>query len=84
MQDSIEALNIKKSDKPNEKNYQVWEKKYIEVPNVTGKKLKDVKSSLISFDVQYTRSGNTIIFQSPSHGERVLEGSKIRILLSDK
>ena len=84
MQDSIEALNIEKSDKPNEKNYQVWEKKYIEVPNVTGKKLKDVKSSLISFDVQYTGSGNTIIFQSPSHGERVLEGSKIRILLSDK
>ena len=84
LEDTITALNIEKSDKPNEKNYQFWEKKYIEVPNVVNQKLDDVKDKLNTFEVQYTGSGDYIIFQSPSNGERVLEGSKIRILLSDK
>ena len=84
LEDSITALNISKSDKPKEKNYQFWEKKYINVPNVVNKKLDDVKNELEKFEVQYTGSGEYIIFQSPSSNERVLEGSRIRILLSDK
>ena len=84
MEDSITALNIPKSDKVIEKNYQFWEKKYVEVPDVTSKKLSEVKSLLTPFDVQYTGSGDYIVFQSPSNKERVLEGSKIRILLQDK
>ena len=59
-------------------------KKYAEVPNVVNQKLSDVKGSLQKFDVQYTGSGEYILFQSPSAGERVYEGSKIRILLGDK
>ena len=84
LEDSITALNIQKSEEIHEKNYQFWEKKYIEVPDVTNKKLSEVKSLLASFDVQYTGSGDYIVFQSPSNGERLLEGSKIRILLQDK
>ena len=84
LEDSISALNIEKRDLVVEKNYQYWEKKYVEVPDVTGKKLSEVKSLLKSFDVQYTGSGDYIAFQSPSTGERLLEGSKIRILLQDK
>ena len=84
LEDSITALNIEKSDEIIEKNYQVWDKKYVEVPNVVNQKLSDVKQSLQKFDVTYSGVGNTIIFQSPSAKERVLEGSRIRILLSDK
>ena len=83
LEDSINALNIPKSDEIIDKNYQFWEKKYVEVPDVTGKKLSEVKSLLTPFEVQYTGTGEYIIFQSPSNKERVLEGSKIRILLSD-
>lgn len=84
MEDAITALDIPKSEEVIEKNYQFWEKKYVEVPDVTGKKLSEVKSLLAPFDVQYTGSGDYIVFQSPSNKERVLEGSKIRILLQDK
>lgn len=84
LEDSITALDIKKSDGASEKNYQSWDKKYTTIPNVANKKLSDVKDSLQKFDVQYTGSGNYILFQSPSAGERVYEGSKIRILLGDK
>ena len=83
LEDSITALKIPKSDEPKEKNYQFWEKKYVTVPNVINKKLSDVKEELLPFEVQYTSSGDYIIFQSPSAGERILEGSKIRILLGN-
>ena len=84
LEDSINALNIPKSEDAKEKNYQLWDKRYAEVPNVVNQKLSDVKGSLQKFDVQYTGSGEYILFQSPSAGERVYEGSKIRILLGDK
>lgn len=84
LEDCITALDIKKREGASEKNYQFWEKKYVTIPDVMNQKLSDVKSSLNSFDVQYTGSGDYIVFQSPSAGERVLEGSKIRILLGDK
>ena len=84
MEDIIPALNIKKSTKTTEKNYQFWEKKYVTVPDVTGKKLNNVKNSLYGFDINYTGSGEYIKLQSPKAGERVLEGSKIRLLLGDK
>ncbi len=84
MEDIIPALDIKKSKKNKEKKYQLWEKKYVTVPNVTGKKLDKVKGLLYGFDVKYTGTGDVVKFQSPKAGERVPEGSKIRILLSDK
>ena len=78
------VVYIPKSEDAKEKNYQLWDKRYAEVPNVVNQKLSDVKGSLQKFDVQYTGSGEYILFQSPSAGERVYEGSKIRILLGDK
>lgn len=84
LEDVITALDIPKSKTNTEKNYQLWEKKYVTVPDVTGKKLENVKGSLYGFDVNYTGSGEYIKYQSPEAGERVLEGSKIRILLGDK
>lgn len=83
LEDCITALDIEKSEGASEKNYQFWEKKYVTIPNVTNQKLSDVKGSLRSFDIQYTGSGEYVLFQSPSAGERVLEGSKIRILLGN-
>lgn len=83
LEDSITALNIKKRKDASEKNYQFWEKKYVEVPNLIGQNYDKIKFNLGSFDVQYSGSGNNIIYQSPKAGERVLEGSKIRILLGN-
>ena len=84
LEDAIDALNIEKRKTKTEKKYQLWEKKYVTVPNVTGKKLSKVKGKLYGYDVKYTGSGDYIKYQSPKAGERVLEGSKIRILLGDK
>ena len=38
---------------------------------------------LKDFSLEYSGTGKKIIYQSPKKGTRVLEGSKIRILLGD-
>ena len=81
--DSIDALNIKKPDGAKEKNYQPWDKKYLTVPDLVGKKYDDIKYKLEGFTLEFSGSGKKIIYQSPIKGERVLEGSKIRIMLGD-
>ena len=81
--DSIDALNIEKPKGAKEKNYQAWDKKYVTVPNLIGKEYNDIRFSLEGFTLEYSGTGKNIIHQSPKGGERVLEGSKIRILLGD-
>lgn len=81
--DSIDALNIEKPTGATEKNYQPWDKKYVTVPNLIGKEYNEVRFSLEGFTLEYSGSGKKIIYQSPSAGDRVFEGSKIRILLGD-
>ena len=81
--DSIDALNISKPKDAKEKKYQLWDKKYVTVPNLVGKNYNDIRFKLEGFTIEYTGNGNKIIYQSPKAGERVFEGSKIRILLGD-
>lgn len=83
LNDAIYALDIKKPDNASEKKYQLWDKKYVTVPNLVGKKYNDIRFKLEGFTVEYSGSGSKIIYQSPKAGERVYEGSKIRILLGD-
>ena len=81
--DSIDALNIDKPKDAQEKKYQLWDKKYVTVPNLVGKNYNDIRFKIEGFTIEYTGSGSKIIYQSPKAGERVFEGSKIRILLGD-
>lgn len=81
--DSIDALGIKKPKGAKEKNYQPWDKKYVTVPDLIGKNYNDIRFKLEGFTIEYSGSGKKIIYQSPKAGERIVEGSKIRILLGD-
>ena len=81
--DVINALNIEKRADGMEKEYMFYDKKYIEVPEVIGMNLKDAKEKLKNFEIQYSGVGSIILEQSPNGGERLLEGSKVRVLLGD-
>ncbi len=81
--DSISILNIKKSKKAAEKKYQFNEKKYIEVPNFVGKNISELGKINNGLLIEYTGTGKRVIYQSIKSKERVLEGSKIRVLLGD-
>ena len=81
--DSIDILNIQKPDGASEKNYQPWDIKYVTVPDLVGKSYDDIRFNLEGFTIEYSGTGKNIIYQSPEPGTRVLENSKIRILLGE-
>ena len=81
MLDAIEALGIEKQDGGTEKEYQWYDKKYFDVPNVKGMSKKEASSSLSNFVVEYSGSGDTVISQSPEEGTRIMEGEKVRLYL---
>lgn len=83
LESAIEALDIEQRDNPEDKNYQVGEKVYYEVPNVIGMEVSDAMNLLSNFQVEFSGSGKKVISISPDVGERLLEESTLRILLGD-
>jgi len=83
MQDIIDEFNIEKSDYTLEKEYFWYDTKYMKVPLVVGSKLKDIKSQLKGFTINYSGKGETIKKVSPSEGTILPVGSTLKILLGD-
>lgn len=83
MKDIITELEIEKSEYTLEKEYFWYDTKYATVPEVTGTKLKEVKSQLKAFKINYSGNGNIIKKISPNPGTILPEGSTIKILLSN-
>ena len=81
--DAIEALNIEKREGGTEKRYNYLDIKYHEVNNVVGMTKNEAIKELKSFKVEYTGTGSKVIYQSPSAGERILEGESVRLLLGE-
>lgn len=81
--DSANILGIEKRAEVIEKNYNYLEKKYVEVPNVTGMNANDALKLLKSFKVTFTGNGNIIKYQSIKAKERVYEGETIKLLLTN-
>lgn len=81
--DAIDILGIEKRDTQIEKNYNWNDKKYYLVPNVIGLTAKEAQEELKNFQIEYSGKGETIVEQSPKAGERILEGEKVRLLLTE-
>lgn len=81
--DIIDALGIEKQEGAIEKVKQWDDPIYYVVPNVIGKTSKEATRELYPLEVEYTGTGNKVIEQSPSAGEKVLSTSKVRLLLGD-
>ncbi len=81
--DCINALEIKKRDGGSEKKYRWTDRKYYTVPDVVGLTREEGIELLKFFQIEYSGSGSLIIEQSPKGGERILEGEKVRLLLSE-
>ncbi|MFA5602729.1 MAG: stage V sporulation protein D [Bacilli bacterium] len=81
--DSMSVLGIEKREGGMEKEYQWFDKKYYDVPDVVGLKVKDAMELLNHFQVEFSGSGDKVINQSPEAGNRLTEGSKIRLLVGN-
>lgn len=81
--DIIEALDIPKQEGQLIKDYTWEDKVYYEVPNVVGKTVKDAKKELTNFQIEYVGTGEYVVHQSPTGGERAPQDSTIVLLLGD-
>ena len=64
------------------REYTWLDTKYIKLPDVVGMNLKDVKSLLKNFSVEYSGSGETVISQAPNGNTYVKEGSIVKLMLN--
>jgi stage V sporulation protein D (sporulation-specific penicillin-binding protein) len=81
--DCMGILGIEKRKGGMEKEYQWFDKKYYDVPDVVGLKIKEAMELLGHFQVEFSGSGDRVIKQSPEAGNRLTEGSKIRLLIGN-
>lgn len=81
--DIIDALDIGKQEGQLIKDYTWEDKVYYEVPNVVGKSIKEAKKELNNFKIEYVGSGDTVLYQTPTAGERAPADSTIVLLLGE-
>ena len=81
--DIISIKELPKAKEVTPREYTWLDKKYIELPNVVGKTKKEATSLLKQFKIEYSGTGDNIIYQSPQGGLYIEEGSTIKILLNN-
>ena len=81
--DAINILDIEKPDDASEKRYQYYDKKYVTVPDVVNLSLNEAMKNLKSFKVEYSGSGEKVVYQTPSKDTRIYEGETVKLLLGD-
>ncbi len=78
---AISALNIEQRYDGMLKEYNYGDKKYYTVPNVIGMETKEAVFNLKPFKVEFSGSGNKVIYQSPNANSYIQEGEVIRLML---
>jgi stage V sporulation protein D (sporulation-specific penicillin-binding protein) len=81
--DIIDILDIEKSAGGVSKAYNYYDRKYAVVPNVLNMTVKDAIKSLSSFKVEFSGSGEKVIYQSPQSFTSLYEGDTVRLMLGN-
>ena len=79
--DCINALNIKPSKGGFDKKYNWNDKKSYIVNDVVGMSVNEAIKELKHFKVEYSGSGTKVIYQSPTKGTKLTEGSTIKLMV---
>lgn len=78
----IDILGIEESESEIERIYELWDVKYYSVPDVTGMTLREARNTLYpNFKIEYTGTGEKVIYQSPSANEFVKSGGSVKVML---
>ena len=78
---AIDILNIEPRLDGMEKEYTWLDQKYSILPNVVGLSKEEATKALKNYKIEYSGTGDTVIYMSPSAGYYVKEGETIMILL---
>ncbi len=83
MESAIEILKIQPSLEGMPKEYNWYDIKYVVVPDVIGKDIKEAQKLLKQFKLEYSGQGSKIIYQSPKANYYAKDGSTIMLMLGD-
>lgn len=79
---AIDILEIEKDYDGIPKEYTWLDTKYVVVPDVVGKSVSDAKKELKGFKIEYTGSGENVLYQSPEAGSYAPDGGTIVLMLN--
>ena len=79
---AIDILDIEPDTEGIPKEYTWLDTKYVVVPDVVGLSLDEAKSSLKGFNIEYSGSGETVVYQSPAGGMYAKEGGTVVLMLN--
>ena len=82
MKNIISIKNIQPSKEVTPKEYTWLDIKYSKLPNVIGMNLEDAKKQLKNYKIEYSGSGEKIIYQEPEPEIYVKENSIIKLFLN--
>lgn len=82
-EDIISIKNLQPAKEVTPREYTWLDKKYIQLPDATGSTKDEAIKMLKQFKVEFSGTGDNVIYQSPSGGLYVEEGSSIKILLGN-
>jgi len=83
MEDSLRALEVKPRKNQIEKETTWTDPVLVEVPDVVGLTKNELAQQLVSLKLEVSGEGNVVIDQAPDAGQKVEEGTPLRILLGD-
>lgn len=78
---AIDILDIAPDPEGIPKEYTWLDTKYVTVPDVTGLSLEEAKTTLKGFTLEYSGSGNTVVYQTPNGGMYAKEGGTVVLML---
>ena len=78
---AIPALGIKSSTEGMAKEYNWMDVKYHQIPDVAGKSLDEAKEILRGYSLEYSGTGETVMYQTPEANSYVKEGGTVKLLL---
>lgn len=81
MLSAIDILDIEPSKEGMAKEYTWLDKKYNILPNVVGMSKEEATKILKNYKIEYSGSGDTVIYQSPKADYYVAEGETVMLLL---
>ena len=78
---AISALEVEERYDGMTKEYNYGDKRYYTLANVVGMEVKEAIANLKPFKVEFSGSGNKVIYQSPTANTYLQEGEVVRLML---
>ncbi len=82
MNSIINIKGLKQDNTGMIRNEYTWlDTKYMMLPNVEGMSLKDAKKALKGFKIEYSGTGDTVIYQEPNANQYIKETNTVKLML---